>query len=65
VTEGPLEEGQYGTPGDSADDLSAPDEGSEATDPSGKPTIDEPTAPALDLTPDEFDKQAERQPKNS
>jgi hypothetical protein len=40
-------------------------EGSEATpsppndDESGKPTIDEPTAPALDPGPDEFDKQAE------
>ena len=27
---------------------------------SGKPTIDEPTAPALDLEDDEFDKQAEQ-----
>jgi hypothetical protein len=28
-------------------------------DESGKPTIDEPTGPALDPEPDEFDKQAE------
>jgi hypothetical protein len=35
------------------------DQTSEATDPSGKPTIDEPTGPALDLGPDEFDKEAE------
>jgi hypothetical protein len=28
-------------------------------DESGKPTIDEPTGPALDPGPDEFDKQAE------
>jgi hypothetical protein len=28
-------------------------------DDAGKPTIDEPTAPALDPTPDEFDRQAE------
>ncbi len=28
-------------------------------DDGGKPTIDEPTGPALDPTPDEFDKEAE------
>jgi hypothetical protein len=31
----------------------------ELEDEAGKPTIDEPTGPALDLEPDEFDKQAE------
>ncbi len=36
------------------------DGGSEPEDEgSGKPTIDEPTAPALDPEEDEFDKQAE------
>jgi hypothetical protein len=34
-------------------------QGSELEDDSGKPTIDEPTAPALDPEDDEFDKQAE------
>jgi hypothetical protein len=29
-------------------------------DENGKPTIDEPTGPALDPEPDEFDKQAEQ-----
>ena len=34
-------------------------------DPTGKPTIDEPTAPALEPEPDEFDKEAERQTSGS
>jgi hypothetical protein len=61
VTEERGEKGQDGNPGDGGGDRPADDQTHEATDPSGKPTIDEPTGPALDLTPDEFDKQAEEQ----
>ena len=52
---------QEGTSDGNTGDRPAGDESSESTDPGGKPTIDEPTGPALDLAPDEFDKQAEDQ----
>ena len=51
--EAPGDENEQGT---ASVEVSDPDpEGDE----SGKPTIDEPTGPALDPGPDEFDKQAE------
>ena len=46
-------------------DASDQTERTNSEDPTGKPTIDEPTAPALEPEPDEFDKEAERRTSGS
>jgi hypothetical protein len=50
-------EDETGSKGQHEGSQASPDAPSD--DESGKPTVDEPTGPALDPQPDEFDKQAE------
>jgi hypothetical protein len=62
TSDGMSRAGERQSPSDEsgAGDAARDDRGEAAReDPSGKPTVDEPTGPALEPGPDEFDKQAE------
>jgi hypothetical protein len=58
----PAPEGEKQNSSDRDGDEASNDGGERISgDPSGKPTVDEPTGPALEPEPDEFDKQADDQ----